>query len=168
MLSPMERTKRAILGSMKGLTECLKFTVETSEEFSDGWLPTLDFKLRGNSNNIIEYAFYEKPTTSDKCLQSDTALNHNCMIKSLSNEFERRLDKFSSTVVLNERVEALDSFSQKMISSGPTVQAARNIPVNGIKSHLRRVERSREQGTHLHRSAADSAPKRRKKKLLAK
>ena len=57
LLSPTERTKRAIFGSMQGLTSCLAFTVESSEDFDDGWLTTLDFKLRVNSRNQIEYAF---------------------------------------------------------------------------------------------------------------
>ena len=88
--------------SMQGLTNCLAFTVETEEEFADGWLLTLDFKLRVNANNIIEYAFYEKPTTSNRCLQSDTALNQNCLIRSLANEVGRRLDSFSQTVRIEE------------------------------------------------------------------
>ena len=71
------------MGVMQGLTECLSFKVETHEEFSDGWMPTLGCKLRMKSRNIIEYTFYEKPTTSIRTLQSDTALNQNCLIKTL-------------------------------------------------------------------------------------
>ena len=55
------------------------------------------------SMNIIEYAFHEKPTTSNRTLQSDTALNQNCLIKSLANEVDRRLDSFSETVDVGER-----------------------------------------------------------------
>ena len=89
---------------MAGLTECLTFTTETSEEFADGWLPTLGFKLRVSHRNIIEYCFFEKPTASNRCLQAETALNHNCMVKSLSNEVERRMDMISDTVPIMERV----------------------------------------------------------------
>ena len=89
---------------MVGLTECLKFTTETSEEFSDGWLPTLGFKIRVSANNIIQYCFYEKPTASNRCLQAETALNHNCMMKSLANEVERRMDMISSSVPHQDRV----------------------------------------------------------------
>ena len=85
-------------GSMNGLTARLEFTVETEEDFGDGWLLTLGFKIRINAQNIIEYAFYEKPTASNRCLQADTALNHNCLIRSLANEVGRRLDAFSETV----------------------------------------------------------------------
>ena len=39
LLSPIERTKRVVFGSMNGLTECLAFTVETEEDFGmDGYL----------------------------------------------------------------------------------------------------------------------------------
>ena len=71
-LTPTERTKRAVHGSMQGLTSCLAFTVETVEDFEDGWLPTLDFKIRVNQFNQIEYSFYEKPMASNRCLQADT------------------------------------------------------------------------------------------------
>ena len=77
-LSNIERTKRAVLGAMQGLTSCLSFTVETEEDFTDGWLPTLDIKLRVLEDNQIAYTFFTKPTASNKCLQADTALNHNC------------------------------------------------------------------------------------------
>ena len=35
-LTDIERTKRAIQGAMQGLTDCLTFTVETEEDFTDG------------------------------------------------------------------------------------------------------------------------------------
>ena len=169
LLSPTERTKRAIFESMKGVTKCLKFTVETAEDFVDGWLPTLDFKIRMDPrNNRIEYAFYEKPTTPNRCLQSDTALNHNSLIMALSNEVGRRLDSFSSSMPASIKVEALDKFSQKMVNSGHSIKTIRTILVGGIKGFLRRVARSEAKGEPLHRSAGQSATSRRKKKLLAK
>ena len=82
LLSDTERTKRVVYGSMQGLTKCLAFTAETGEDFPDGWLPTLDFKIRVNLNNIIEYSFYEKPTASNRCLQADTALSGHWGMKS--------------------------------------------------------------------------------------
>ena len=110
---------------MVGLTKCLSFTTETCEKFADGWLPTLGFKLRVSQKNIIEYCFYEKPTAPNRCLQAETALNHNCMIKSLSNEVERRMDMISDTVPFQERVMAINIFSQKLINSGHKMKTAR-------------------------------------------
>ena len=73
-----------MFGAMQGLTKCLSFTVETEEDFSDGWLPTLDLKLRVNDDNQVEYSFFAKPTASDRCLQATTALNHNCVMHEAS------------------------------------------------------------------------------------
>ena len=141
LLSPTERTKRVVHASMQGLTKCLTFTVETSEEFADGWLPTLDFKIRVNSRNQIEYNFYEKPTASNRSLQSDTALNQNCLIRSLVNEVGRRLDSFSETVALSERVAVLDRFGQKLLNSGHSITTVRRILISGITGHQRKVAR---------------------------
>ena len=33
LISPTEKTKRVVYGSMQGLTKCLAFTAETSEDF---------------------------------------------------------------------------------------------------------------------------------------
>ena len=167
-LSPIERTKRMILASMQGLTKCLAFTVETCEDFENGCLPTLDFQLRVTINNIIEYSFYEKPTAPNRCLQADTALNQNSLIRSLSNEVGRRLDSFSETVPMDARISALDRFSQKLLNSGHNLATVRNILVGGIKGYKRKVARSVAAKTPIHRSSQISAASRRTKKLLAK
>ena len=164
-LSDIERTKRVIQGAMQGLTDCLTFTVETEEDFPDGWLPTLDMKLRVDEANQIEYNFFEKPTGSDKCLQASTALNHNCLIRSLNNEVMRRMANMSSHIPMEERVKALDRFSQKMVNSGHTIEVVRRIMIGGVKGHLRKVERCKKEGKPFHRTAAASA-KSRKTKIL--
>ena len=168
MLSPTERTKRVVQASMQGLTKCLSFTVETCEDFPNGWLPTLDFQIRITESNVIEYSFFEKPTSPNRCLQADTALNQNSLMRSLSNEVGRRLDSFSETVALRERVAALDKFSQKLLNSGHSVGTVRKILVNGITGYQRKVSRCKAAGTPIHRSSNQSAASRRTKKLLAK
>jgi hypothetical protein len=131
-------------------------------------MPTLDFKLRVNSNNIIEYSFFEKPTASNRCLQADTALNHNSLIRSLGNEVGKRKDSISATVGNEERVAAQERFSQKIISSGHSVKTVRSILIIGIKGYKRRVARCKTNNIPIHRSAQQSASTRRTKKLLAK
>ena len=44
-------------------------------------------------------------------------MNQNCLIKSLANEVDRRLDSFSETVEVREKIAALDRFSQKLQST---------------------------------------------------
>ena len=167
-LSGLEITKRALYGSMQDLTGCLSFTVETSEDFPDGWLPTLDMKLRITSDNIIQYTFYEKPTSSRVCVQAKTALNQNCLIQSLTNEVIRRLQNISDTVPWAERIQVLDDLSQKLTNSGHQTPAIRKILIGGITGHERKLARCLKSGNPVNRSAAFSARARRRKKLLAK
>ena len=44
------RTQKAVGDSMKNITECLAFTMESGEDFCDNWLPTLD---RAQRNPVL-------------------------------------------------------------------------------------------------------------------
>merc|ERR1712020_661546 len=77
-LTLTEVTKRCLSASLNGIKNFLKFTMETGEdEGFDGWLPTLDTSLRVNEANKVEYKFYEKPTSSNRCLPASSAMNIN-------------------------------------------------------------------------------------------
>ena len=167
-ISDIERTKQVVFGAMQGLTECLSFTVETEEDFHDGWLPTLDLKLKVDDANQVMYSFFEKPTGSDKCLQAETALNHNRLIRSLANEVMRRLANMSKHIHQKEKISVLDTFSQKMINSGHSLAVRRRIIASGVSGHLRKVARCEKEGKPFHRTAASSARTRKIKKLTGK
>ena len=63
-----EITQNIIADSLRGIAEYLEFTVESGAYYEDGWLPSLDTSLKMNQDNIMEYRYYEKPTTT----------NHSC------------------------------------------------------------------------------------------
>ena len=79
------------------------------------------------------------------------------MIRSLAIEVGRRLDAFSETVTMGERVRAIDVYCQKLVNSDHSLTTIRGILVSGLSSHVRRAARSRENGTPPHRSANQSA-----------
>ena len=164
-LSAIERTKRVVFGAMQGLTTCLAFTVETEEDFSDGWLPTLDMKMRVSEQNQVKYTFFEKPTASNKCLQATTALNQNYLMKSLSKEVMRRLANISEHMGNKEKVRVMDDFSQKMVNSGHTMEVVKKTLANGMKGHIRKVQRCKAEGKPFHRCEGSSARSRKQKKL---
>ena len=61
-LSPTERTKRVLAGTMEGVETFLEFTFETSEdEGFNGWLPTLDTQIMVGEDNQINYKYFEIP-----------------------------------------------------------------------------------------------------------
>ena len=52
-LTPTERTRRVLHGTMMGIEDFLNFTMETGEDFSSGWLATLATDLRMGYNNQV-------------------------------------------------------------------------------------------------------------------
>ena len=60
-LSDIERTKRAMHGSLQGLTNGLTFTVETKEDFNDNCLPTLDFNKGVSNKMLMNILFLRNP-----------------------------------------------------------------------------------------------------------
>ena len=75
---------------MNGRKKFLKFTMETGEdEGCNGWLPTLDTSLKVDERNIVQYKYYEKPTSSRECLHANSAMNMNSKMQILSNDMVR-------------------------------------------------------------------------------
>ena len=166
--SPISRTKDAIGASMSNITDCLSFTVESEEDFESAWLPTLDMSLRVNKHNIIQYMFFEKPTSSSVCLQADTALSQNGLVQSLVEEVKRRMLTTSLDIPMQIRCEILDKFAQKMMNSGHSLEAARRNTISGIKGYESKIAKCLQAGTPINRSAASSGASRRRKKLIGK
>ena len=117
-LSPTERTKNMISRTLGDIVDCLEFTVETPEDYPDNWLPTLDISMHMNSENQLQYRFFEKPTASKVCLQADTALSQNCLVQSLVQDIIRRMLNCSSHTDIETRCQIIDKFAQKMFNSG--------------------------------------------------
>ena len=57
-MSPESVTKGVLLQSLNMIDGCLKFTIESPENFN-GWLPTLDTNLRVDINNEVQFKFYK-------------------------------------------------------------------------------------------------------------
>ena len=63
---PQRGPRKSSRSPWGNLVECLSFTIETHEEFSTEWLPTLDMSLKIDENNQVQYQFFKKPTASKK------------------------------------------------------------------------------------------------------
>ena len=90
-LSGLEVTRRIWEGSLGVVEEFLSFTTETGDDYSDGWLPTLDCSLKEDKSNKILYRFFEKETASRRTVQKTTAMNEDTKVQVLSNDLLRRL-----------------------------------------------------------------------------
>ena len=167
-LSPVERTKRAIHGTMMDLENFLKFTMETGEEFEGGWLPTLDTKLRVEMNNRVLYTHYEKPVASNTCVLMDSAMDENSKIQILANDLTRRLLHIEQAMGMEEQVRVINEYSQKLFNSGYKQEQVTRIIINGIKAFERRLKESTAGGRPLHSTSKESYGRRSKKKLTEK
>ena len=168
-LSPVERTKRVIHGTMGGLEDFLTFTMETQEDFPSGWLATLDTDLQVTEENRVEYKYYEKPMSSNMVMQKSSAMDENTKMKILANDLTRRLLNTSESLGMDAKISVVDQYSQKLMNSGFRVEQIRRIVINGIKAYEKRVQESRsEGGRRLHRTAGESSAGRIRKKLLGK
>ena len=167
-ISPTERTKNIIDGTMEGLEAFLKFTMETKEDFSSGWLATLDTDLLVSENNRIEYKFYEKPVSSNVTVQQKTAMDENNKMKTLSNELTRRLLNTSESLGDTVGIQVVDSYSQKLMNSGYRKEQIQKIIINGIKCYERKLGECRNGTRKLHRTGQDSSGSRYRKKVTNK
>ena len=166
-VSRQGRTARTLKGIMNSIHPELVCTSEVGEEFEDGRLPTLDTNV-WIEDGRVKYSFFEKPTATSKVIHKKSALSENCKMASLSQNLVRRMRNTSELVAIEERVKIVDKYTGKLINSGYSMVQSRRIVVAGLRGYeasLRRVERT---GQKLHRSAAEGAVKRNRKKLLAK
>ena len=74
----------------------------------------------------------------------------------------------SRHISIKDKVEVMDKYAQKMTNSGHGLDVIRRTISNGLKGHLRKVERCRLEKKPFHRSCALSAKDRRTKKLTQK
>ena len=167
-LSGLEVTKRILEGTMGGLEEYLKFTMETEEDFENTWLATLDTELKVDDKNIIMYRFYEKPTNPNTVLHFRTAMAEDSKIRSLTNEVIRRLLTTGEMIPDKDRCQILDRFAQKMKNSGYGLNQIRRVLLGGIKGYESMIRRCKKGERSLHRSSGESSALRASRKLTGK
>ena len=168
-LSPESITKRVLLGTLNHVETFLRFTIESEEDFEDGWLPTLDTCLRVNKEtNQVEFKFFEKPEASKKTVQRSTAMEENSKFKILSNDLMRRFFNTMEEIDQPEKWTIIDQYGQKLLNSGYSLDQVRKISVNGIKGHESRKIRYTKQGRPFRRTGKQSKPSRVTKKLQQK
>ena len=167
-LSGLEVTTRVLAKTMEGIETFLSFTMETGADFAGGWLPTLDTNLIVNSANQVQFKYFEKPTTTNRTLQKNSAMGENAKIQSLSQDMVRRLMNTSEMLGAEVINGIIDTYAQKLTNSGFGMGQVRKIILNGIKGFENKKRRRTENSGRLRRQARDSQNSRIRKKLLAK
>ena len=166
-VSGTEITRRIVEGSMNEVFQFLRFTTEVGEG-EEGWLPTLDLKIRTEENNLVSFTYYEKPTVTNVMVQLRSAMEENSRIQILSNDMRRRISNTDPRQGKEEHVRIVDMFARKLLTSGYSKDQVRKIILGGISGWERKKERLRKEGKPLYKTAAQSATGRMKRKLIEK
>ena len=75
---------------MNSICRDLTWTVESQEDFEDGFLPSLNTKIQMKNNQII-YQFFEKPSNTPFVILESSAVPTQIKKQALSQEVSRRL-----------------------------------------------------------------------------
>ena len=162
------RTKEILKETMGGIEDYLEFTVESGEEFSEGWLPTLDTTLKVGESNTIMYKYYEKETTAKTTVHQKSAMEENIKVQILANDVVRRLSNTQEELGSRLGARTITEYGQKLLNSGYQLDQVRSILVKGIKGYESKKLRCKKEGRNFRSTGKESNLKRSKKKLLSK
>ena len=139
----IEHTKQQLKKSFEAVFDFLKFTTEDGNEYSDGMLPTLDFKTLTMSDGIIKFEFFQKAMENNRVLDRTTALSKGTIFSALRQNMVRRLLNTSQSTCMNKRLLIVEKFIQLMVNSGHKFQFIRSIIQQALTKYLYMVERSK-------------------------
>ena len=146
--------------------------MESCNDFDTKTLPTQDLKIWVSEDNKCLYTFFEKPTATNQVIHKESAMPENMRVSTLNQEVTRRMLNTSELLDDGVRCRVLDDFCMKMGNSGYGVGFMRKVVIGGITGYERKLVRSRDKSKPdwrpLHESAARSAGRRTKKKILDK
>ena len=163
-----ERMKRLCMPVMNSINEDLEFTAETSAEFPNNRLPTLDFELWVEVDGKLNHNYYQKPMKTQYVTMKRSAMSQHQKIAILSNEIIRRLSKINHKSIEQSEITAVvEQFSQEMKVSGYDRVETREVVVSGLIGWKRKMKRREDEGA-IYRSAQSTLVQRCRKKLMEK
>ena len=139
---PITRTAEEISKSLNGMINFLSFTTESENDFTDGFLPTLDTQTKVMDSGEILYKFYMKPMSNNILIQYGTALPKNTIFASLRQEIVRRMLNTSRTLDWDERLAVVENFIQQLVNSKHTFSFIKALTLQGLTKYKYMVERS--------------------------
>ena len=140
---------------MQEVLPSLTFTTEIGEG-EEEWLATLDTEIRMEADNTISFRQYEKPTTTNTVVMRRSALEENSKIQILANDLTRRLGNTDERQSVKVIGEVVDRYSQKLLTSGYSLQQTRRVITSGIRGWERRKCRMKEEYGKLYRTSSES------------
>ena len=161
-----------------------QFTTELEVDFEDGYIPTLDTRLKVCQDGSVNYNFYEKSVASKFTIRENAALSENSKTSSLAQEVVRRLlttDEWVTNLDRKKVCEAdkltgrgqvgkvIEDFNEKMKRSGYNLTRRQEIVKAGILGYKRKMQRTiLETGGYRHKIGEDELVSRKLRKMCNK
>ena len=115
-----------------------------NEEMFDQVLQTLDLVLWVTNQNMVMISFYEKEIVSPMMLHKRTAIPEGVRGSALNQEIVRRTVKTSKMVKIEDRVNVVDYYCQKLINSEFNRTETRRVTIGGLKGYERLLSLSKD------------------------
>ena len=139
---PTTRTKEELLKSLNSTWDFLKFTCEGESDYSDGFLPTLDYSTKVQPDGYILYKFFSKQMARNQLLSYGTALSKGCIFSSLRQDLVRRLYNTDREMGTQCRLQIIKQFIQLAVNGGHKFQFIKSVVLQGISKYVYMVSRS--------------------------
>ena len=165
-VSDTKKTARVLQAIMNSIDDNLEFTMETHKDFANLRLPTLDTEIWVRKDGVILYSFFEKGVSAKEVMRQNTALSENTKVSSLAQDLIRRMKHTSILLPMTQRVEVINEFTKKMLSSGYDKEQTKSVTVAALKGYEKAVERHEAGVRPLHLKAKYGLSGRNRKKLL--
>jgi len=163
-MSGRQRTKLQVGRAMNAISPDLKFTLELSEEFNDGRLPTLSFSLWEEPWGI-SHSYYEKDVRSQVLLMERSAMSKHSKFSIMANELKRRLEVLNEKIDGAEKVKIIDRYVQQLKNSGYSRKQTWEMVVSAVRSYERKENERKDERKPKYRHGKDTFGQRARKKL---
>ena len=166
--SDLQRMAKESRKAMNSVYSNLNFTIETEEDFENGRLPTLDFEMWVDENQVIQHSFYEKPVNTPYVVMERSAMGEQAKNSILANDLIRRLSNIRQNIFDKEKTRVIDHYTEKLRLSGYNFKQAREVITSGLRGYEAKVRRAEKEKRPLYRKARDTLKQRIRKKLTEK
>jgi hypothetical protein len=140
--SNLKRMGEVCLVAMNSISEDMKFTVESEEDFENGRLQTLDFEAWYDvQEGIVKHSFFEKSMQTNLVIMERSAMGNQQKHSILANDLVRRLSNMSPTMTTQEHIMVIDKYTFKLKASGYFQTQYKEIVMSGVRGYRNKILR---------------------------
>ena len=132
----LNHTAEQIKKSLNCVWNFLSFTMETENDFSNGYLATLDCQTRVLDSGMVTYRYYSKPMASNMVIQLGTALSRTCVFSSLRQDLVRRMLMTSDLEMFQVRLSIVSDYVQLLVNGDHKYAFIKAIIQQGLTKYL--------------------------------